>query len=115
PAPALPPPPPPPPPPRAPPRPPPPPPRRPPAPRQPRRPLAEPICRPCRGVLGGQPSASQQSPDPRADPREDRRHLVVARARRGVKLQTAGLRLAEHPVEHEGMEMRIHVEAAAGA
>jgi hypothetical protein len=46
--------------------------------------------RPRRLVLGREPTASQQSRDPRADPREDRRH-VITRARRGVRLQTACL------------------------
>jgi hypothetical protein len=53
--------------------------------------------------------------DPAADQREDVRHLVVARARRGVKLEAVRVRLAEYPVEYEGVKMGVCIQAAACA
>jgi hypothetical protein len=62
-------------------------------PRQQRSVLGEPIHRPGRVVLGFQAPAPQQPPDAVADQREHRRHVVVARRRRRVKLEPVRARV----------------------
>jgi hypothetical protein len=53
--------------------------------------------------------------DPVADGRERRRDLGVARRRRRMKRQLAPGAVAEHPVQHEGVNVQVCVQAAARA
>jgi len=60
-------------------------------------------------------TTGEQPPDPSADGGEDPGHVRVARWRRGVKGEAAGLRFAEHAVKHEGVVVEVELEAAPEA
>jgi hypothetical protein len=67
------------------------------------------------GASAAEAPAHQQPLHPPADHGQRPSDLGVARPRRRMKRQRAPGCFGEHPVQHEGVKVQVHVQPAAGA